>query len=57
VPSWYVSFSPSKWLAHNDKTTGGDNMADIQWLHKYEEGINLAREEQKPLFLDFFKNG
>jgi hypothetical protein len=32
-------------------------MANIQWLHKYEEGIKLAREEKMPLFLDFFKDG
>ena len=30
---------------------------DIQWLSSYEDGLTVAREHKKPLFLDFFKNG
>ena len=29
----------------------------INWINDYEEGLERAREEKKPLFLDFFKDG
>ena len=31
--------------------------AKINWIRDYEEGAASAREEKKPLFLDFFKDG
>lgn len=31
--------------------------AKINWINDYEEGVGRSREEKKPLFLDFFKNG
>ena len=30
---------------------------NINWINAYEEGLGRAREEKKPLFLDFFKDG
>ena len=32
-------------------------MADskINWMNDFEKGLDRAREEKKPLFLDFFK--
>jgi hypothetical protein len=30
---------------------------NINWINDYEEGCGRAREEKKPLFLDFFKDG
>jgi hypothetical protein len=32
-------------------------MANIEWFNDYDRGLNRAREEGKPLFLDFFKEG
>jgi hypothetical protein len=32
-------------------------MANIQWLDSYEEGLKRAGDENKPLFLDFLKEG
>ena len=32
-------------------------MANIEWLHDYDEGLQRAVNENKPLFLDFFKEG
>jgi|AP12_2_1047962.scaffolds.fasta_scaffold00220_8 hypothetical protein len=29
----------------------------INWIHDYEKGVGRARDEKKPLFLDFFKDG
>jgi hypothetical protein len=29
----------------------------INWINDYEEGCGRAREQRKPLFLDFFKDG
>lgn len=29
----------------------------INWLNDYEESLGRARDEKKPLFLDFFKDG
>ena len=29
----------------------------IHWMNDFEEGCGRAREEKKPLFLDFFKKG
>ena len=29
----------------------------ITWIHNYEEGLEKARGEKKPMLLDFFKNG
>jgi hypothetical protein len=29
----------------------------ISWINDYEEGMGRARDEKKPLFLDFFKDG
>ena len=30
---------------------------NINWINDYEEGLGRARDEKKPLFLDFFKDG
>ena len=30
---------------------------EINWITDYEEGAGRARDEKKPLFLDFFKDG
>ncbi len=29
----------------------------INWINDYEEGLGRARDEKKPLFFDFFKDG
>ena len=39
------------------KTKGGYIMADIQWIHDFDEGLKQANDAKKPLFLDFFKDG
>jgi hypothetical protein len=31
--------------------------ANINWTNDYEEGLGRARDEKKPLFLYFFKDG
>lgn len=38
---------------------GSIPMADskINWMNDFEKGLHRAREEKKPLFLDFFKEG
>jgi hypothetical protein len=41
----------------NDQKPGGKTMANIEWLHNYDEGLKRAGNEKKPLFLDFFKEG
>jgi hypothetical protein len=30
---------------------------NIKWIDDYEAGLERARDEKKPLFLDFFKDG
>jgi hypothetical protein len=32
-------------------------MADVHWLHDFEDGLQKAGDAGKPLFLDFFKDG
>lgn len=32
-------------------------MTDIQWLHDFDDGLRQAKDGNKPLFLDFFKDG
>jgi hypothetical protein len=32
-------------------------MTDIQWLQDFDEGLKKADDANKPLFLDFFKDG
>lgn len=32
-------------------------MSQIQWLSDYDGGLQRAKQEKKPLLLDFFKNG
>jgi hypothetical protein len=32
-------------------------MTNIQWITAYEEGLQVAKEQKKPMLLDFFKNG
>lgn len=32
-------------------------MAEVQWLDNYEEGLERVRDQEKPMFLDFFKDG
>jgi hypothetical protein len=29
----------------------------VQWIGNYEQGLEKARSQEKPLLLDFFKNG
>jgi hypothetical protein len=29
----------------------------IEWIRDYEKGLEKARAEKKPMFLDFFKDG
>ena len=29
----------------------------INWTTDYQQGVERSREEKKPLFLDFFKDG
>jgi len=29
----------------------------VQWIGDYDRGIEKARDEKKPLLLDFFKDG
>lgn len=29
----------------------------IKWMNDFEKGLERARDEKKPLFLDFFKDG
>jgi hypothetical protein len=31
--------------------------AKINWIRDYEEGVARVRNEKKPLYLDFFKDG
>ena len=30
---------------------------EINWIRDFEKGLDRARDEKKPLFLDFFKDG
>jgi hypothetical protein len=32
-------------------------MTTVQWANSYEDSLQKAREDKKPLFLDFFKHG
>lgn len=32
-------------------------MAEVQWIHDFEEGLKKAGDAKQPLFLDFFKDG
>lgn len=31
--------------------------ATVEWMTSYEDGLKRAREENKPILLDFFKDG
>jgi len=31
--------------------------ATVEWMNSYEDGLKRAKEENKPILLDFFKDG
>jgi hypothetical protein len=31
--------------------------AGVEWVNSYEAGLERAREKNKPILLDFFKDG
>jgi hypothetical protein len=29
----------------------------IEWEHDYKKGLQIVKDQKKPMFLDFFKDG
>jgi hypothetical protein len=49
-------------LEHKLKSGGAilvraETMVNVQWIRSYEEGLEQARQMDKPMLLDFFRNG
>lgn len=39
---------------HQMPPRGGDEMAEVQWMHNLEEGLQGAKQHNKFVLLDFF---